>query len=298
MAANVRPSSHGERSTVNSERLHILASFLPVYVLTSNITKGAPGVSIDLMLPPGTGCPHEYTLTPGDLKKIAASSVLVLNGLGMEEFVGRPVLAANPKIKIIDASQGIKPMEDAVGTRHEHGSHSHHVNAHVWTSPALVLHQVKNITAALAAVDPGGADLYRRNAAQFSKRLEKLVDEVKSTGASVKGKKIIAYHNAFDYLARDLGLILVAHVEEHPGQYPSAGKLDALIRLAKKERVAAVFAETHDSLRYAKLLSDETGTPYFVLDALTGAAKTVGPDYYEAVMRKNLEIIRKALGVK
>ncbi|MFH1148612.1 MAG: metal ABC transporter substrate-binding protein [Pseudomonadota bacterium] len=289
--------SHGERSTVNGERFRILASFLPVYVLTGNIVKGVPGVSVELMLPPGTGCPHEYMLTPGDLKKIAGSSVLVVNGLGLEEFAGRPVMAANPGIKVIDASQDIKPLKDT-GDGHEHRSHSDHVNAHVWTSPALYLLQARNITEALATIDPGHADLYRRNGAQFTGRLEKLADEVKSTRSSVRGKKIILYHGAFDYLARDLELDLVAHIEEHPGHYPSAGKLDALIRTAKKEKVAAIFAETHDSLRYAKLLSGETGIPFFVLDALTGTGKTVGPDYYETVMRKNLAIIRKSLGVR
>lgn len=276
--------------------LRILASFLPIYIFTNNITQGVPGVSVELMLPPGMGCPHDYTLTPGDLKKIAASSVLVINGLGIEEFAGRPVQTANPDIKIIDASRGITPLEAKEG--HSHHDYEHHpgqINAHVWTSPALAAVQVRNIAESLSTIDPKHSELYRKNAANFTARIEKLISEVRNAADTLKKRKVVAFHNVFDYLARDLGLTIVAYIEEEPGQPPSAGKLNKLIQTIQKEKVAAIFAEPQYPPRLAQVLSRETGVPFYVLDPATTAQGAAGLDYYEKVMQANLAIIQKAL---
>jgi zinc transport system substrate-binding protein len=287
--------AHASSSQAKND-LHILASFLPIYVFTSNVIQGVPGVSVELMLPPGTGCPHDYTLTPGDLKKIAASSVLVINGLGIEEFAGRPVQAANPDIKTIDASRGITPLEAKEG--HSHHGHEHHpgqINAHVWTSPSLAAVQVRNIAESLSTIDPKHSELYRKNAANFTARLEKLISGVKDTAGKLKKRKVVAFHNVFDYLARDLGLTVVAYIEENPGQPPSAGNLNKLIQTIQKEKVAAIFAEPQYPPRLAQVLSRETGVPFYVLDPVTTAQGAVGLDYYEKVMHVNLAIIQKAL---
>ena len=78
--------------------LRVLTSFLPIYLFTKNVAGNAPGVQVDMMLPPSLGCPHDYSLTPADMKKIAAADLFVVNGLGMEEFIGAPVRKANPKV--------------------------------------------------------------------------------------------------------------------------------------------------------------------------------------------------------
>ncbi|MEW6328305.1 MAG: metal ABC transporter substrate-binding protein [Thermodesulfobacteriota bacterium] len=286
--------AHASSSQAKND-LRILASFLPIYIFTGNVIQGVPGVSVELMLPPGTGCPHDYTLTPGDLKKIAASSVLVINGLGIEEFAGRPVQAANPDIKIIDASRGITPLKIKEGHHHDHKHHPGQINAHVWTSPALAAVQVRNIAESLSAIDPKHSELYRKNAADFTARLEKLISGVKDTAGRLKKRKVVTFHNVFDYLARDLGLTVVAYIEEDHGQLPSAGKLNKLIQTIQKEKVAAIFAEPQYPPRLAQVLSHETGVPFYVLDPVTTAQGTVGLDYYEKAMHVNLAILQKVL---
>lgn len=275
--------------------LRILASFLPVYIFTQNVIQGVPGVSVEMMLPPGTGCPHNYTLTPGDLKKIASSSILITNGLGIERFVGPAVLAANPNIKVIDSSRGIKTRPEKASHRHRK-DHLHPVNPHIWMSPALVAFQVDNIAEGLAAFDPGHAKIYRQNAARYTARLEKLASELKKTAAALRNQKIVTSHSAFDYLARDLGLTVVAYMEEDSSPYPSGGKLDTLIRTIKKEKVAALFIDTRYPRRLAEVISRESGVSFYVLNPVTAAQHDFGPDYYEDIMRENLALIRKALG--
>ncbi|HPO91053.1 MAG TPA: zinc ABC transporter substrate-binding protein, partial [Victivallales bacterium] len=48
----------------------ILVSTFPIYQFSRNIVDGS-GVNLDLLLPPGLGCPHDYALTPQDMMKIS-----------------------------------------------------------------------------------------------------------------------------------------------------------------------------------------------------------------------------------
>lgn len=269
-------------------RLRILTSFLPVYILTQNVIQGIPGTSAELMLPPGAGCPHHYRLTANDLKRIAASDVMVINGLDMEEFMGKPVQSANPHLKIIDSSKGIVPLYLT-----EDGSRK--PNPHIWMSPSLAARQADNIAASLAALDKAHAAAYRNNAAGYQIRLRQLDFTFRKAGERLRNKKVIAFHGVFDYLARDLGIIISAYIENTEGQTPSARELNRLVNLIKRERVQAIFIESQEQARVAETLKRETGVPVYLLDPVTSVNHPVGPDYYEKVMQKNLAVLQKAL---
>lgn len=87
---------------------NVLCTTFPIYQITRNVVQGRTKVSVDLMLPAQLGCPHDYALTPQDMRKLAKADVLVVNGLGMEEFLGAPVERANADLVIIDSSAGIQ----------------------------------------------------------------------------------------------------------------------------------------------------------------------------------------------
>lgn len=44
------------------------------------------------------------------MHKLSRADVLIINGLGLEEFLGAPVRKANPRIQILDSSAGIKDI--------------------------------------------------------------------------------------------------------------------------------------------------------------------------------------------
>ena len=79
------------------------------------------------MLPSQIGCPHDYALILQDIQKAAQTDILVVNGLGMEEFLGAPIKKANSKITVIDSSAGIREIlqynETCGHDQHEHGHH-------------------------------------------------------------------------------------------------------------------------------------------------------------------------------
>lgn len=101
-------SSSTHENEAGTEKKTILVTTFPIYQIVRNVTEGRDGVKVNLLLPSQLGCPHDYALTIEDMKKLAKSDILIINGHGMEEFLGAPVKEANPNILIIDSSEGIK----------------------------------------------------------------------------------------------------------------------------------------------------------------------------------------------
>lgn len=283
-----------------AEPLRVLTSFLPMEIFTRNVVGDTPGVSIDTMLPASMGCPHDYALSPGDMRKIAAADLFVANGFGMEEFLGEPVRRANPAIRVVVTARAVRPLRAgrdhpataAAGKGHDPGG----VNPHTWVSPRNAILQVREIEAALSAERPGLARAFRRNADAYVSRLSALAAELDAAARTFRRRNIVTSHNVFDYLARDLGLTVVGEIETAPGQEPSAGELRDLARTIRERKVPAVFSEPGFSPKLAEALAREAGVPVKVLDPV--ATGSPAPTAYEDAMRRNLSTLKEALSAR
>ena len=280
-------------------REKILCTTFPIYQIARNVAEGRQVVEIDLMLPPGTGCPHDYALTPQDMKKIAGAQALIVNGLGLEEFLGEPVKKANADIAIIDSSEGIDGIlqytRDEAADKDEHGTGA---NPHLFASPRMAAKIAMKIAAELPRVDPDGAALYKKNAAEYAARLEKLADELAAAGKALGNNRIVTQHGVFDYLARDAGLEIVAVLQAHAGQEPSAAQMLKIVRTIRERKAGAIFIEPQYPAKTGETLARETGVPIAALDPAATGPEEAGLEYYEKTMRANLWILKKTLGVK
>jgi len=278
-----------------------------MYLFTRNIVVGREGVRVDIMVPSAMGCPHDNTLTPQDLRKIAAADVLVTNGLGMEEFLGDPIKRVNSKIETIDSSAGIEDLIQiqlhAHDERETPGSaledHSHHgPNPHLFASPRMAGKVVRNIAAGLGKIDPAGAQLYADNARAYAARLEELANEMSAELKDVPNRKIVTQHAVLDYLAHDCSLEIVAVIEENPGQEPSAAEMLELVEEIKASGAAAIFTEPQYPAKAGQTIADEAGIPVAVLDPVASGPDDAPLDYYEKTMRANLAILSETLKAK
>lgn len=277
--------------------LHVLTSTFPMTLFTRNVTAGRDGVLVEAMLSSSMGCPHDYVLTPEDMRKLAAANVFVINGLGMEEYLGDPVRRANTNVRILDSSRGVTGVlkmtaEEGAGEEHEHGE----FNPHLFASPSMAAKVVRSIASQLGEIDPAGAELYRKNAEAYASRLEALAGEFAAAGKTFARRKVVTEHAVFDYLARDAGLEIVAVVEENPGQDPSAATMIEIVSRIKTSGAAAVFTEPQYSPKVAETIAREADVPVAELDPVASGADNAPLDYYEGRMHRNLETLRTLLG--
>ena len=303
-------------ATLARAELNVLCTTFPIHLIARNVAQGRAGVDLQLMLPAGMGCPHDYALTPQDMRKLAAADVLVVNGLGLEEFLGAPVRTANPDIETIDSSAGIQDLleyahehaeaeedhdheaeADHDHAEHDHGHHHHAgVNPHLFASPRQAARIALNVAAGLSKADPEGAGVYFRNAQAYADRLNALADEMAALGRALKNNRIVEPHGVFDYLARDMGLEVVAVLRPH-GQEPSAAEMLELVRTLRAKQAGAIFTEPQYPAKVGAALARETGLPTATLDPVATGPDEAPLDYYETAMRKNVEVLRAVLGV-
>jgi zinc transport system substrate-binding protein len=111
--------------------------------------------------------------------------------------------------------------------------------------------------------------------------------------APYRGARIITFHEAFPYFAREFGLIIAAVVEREPGSAPNARELAESIDSIKKKEVKALFSEPQYPASAADAIARETGMKIYVLDpAVTGPDD---PDAYISIMEQNLKTLQEAL---
>ncbi len=287
--------------------LHVLATTFPVYQITRNVINGVDGIDLDLMIPAGLGCPHDYALTPQDMHKLAKADLLVINGLGMEEFLGAPLKKANAQLQVIDSSAGIADIlqqkakghdEHQDAHHHEEEQHHHHAgpNPHLFASPRMAALLAGNIARALAQQKPDAAQALLTNGKTYSEQLQQLADTMTQAAKGLVNRRIVTQHGVFDYLARDMGLEVVAVVQAHAGQSPSASEMLEIVKNIKEKKAGAVFTEPQYPAAIGKTIAHEAGIQAARLDPVANGPENAPLNYYQQVMQTNLTTLEQTLG--
>jgi len=209
------------------------------------------------------------------------ASVFLINGAGMESFIEKAA-QSNPSLKIYELSKNI----DLLGSDKEK-------NPHVWVSVSNEIIMTKNCSAFLSENDPVNSSLYNKNAEEYVRKLSILKAEMDKSLKPYRGSKIVTFHEAFPYFAKEYGFNIVAVIEREPGSEPSAKEIADTIRIVKKSEVKAIFAEPQYPASSAETISRETGVSLYILDPAVTGPET--KEAYLDIMRKNRKIMIRAL---
>jgi zinc/manganese transport system substrate-binding protein len=264
-------------------KLRIVTTALHVYCLTSAIA-GQNAVVENLLS--SSVEPHDYQLTPADLRRLQLADLIVANGLGFEPWLEKALTAGNQKGKIIFLSQDIGPDLLMVGGGGE-------INPHIWLDPLLAMRGVTNILGALQKMDSGHSQSYARNAADCLNRLRNMDQKIAASLQPVAQQPFITYHDAFPYFARRYHLRLPGVVERIPEIPPSAKELVQLFRIIRREKVRAIYTELIDPPRLARQIAKDASLTLAALDTIeTGPAN---PTAYEKGMLENAATLARTL---
>ena len=121
----------------------------------------------------------------------------------------------------------------------------------------------------LSQIDPANADSYRINGEGFQQRLREKMREWSSKAP--RGKKFIAYHHFFEYLAREHGFTIIGYIEEKPGIPPSAAYIERIIDLIRQAKPNAIITTGYYERKAPDYLSEKTGVKVIVVPHDVGA---------------------------
>ncbi|MFW5702697.1 MAG: metal ABC transporter substrate-binding protein [Candidatus Dojkabacteria bacterium] len=177
------------------------------------------------------------------------------------------------------------------GAHNEGGEHSHSHEGddpHYWLSVSnakLIAEAVKN---ELVALDEANKDDYVQNYENYVAELEELEQEVAGRFADSERNEIITFHGAFNYMAEEQGLEVVAVVEEFPGQSPSASYIQEVGEVIEDYEIRTLFKEPQLSEEIVSALASDFDARVETLDPVGGVE---GRNSYLELIRYNSEII-------
>lgn len=285
------------KETIDTSKFNIVTSFYPMYVATANIVDGVEDVELRNLTASTTGCLHDYQLTTSNMVTLSTADVLIVNGGGMENFIEKAV-ETYEDLKVINASDGIIHEHGEEEIEHndegelEH-THEHGENAHIWVSISMHIEQIKKIRDELVKIDSKNAEAYIENANHYILKLEDLKARMHQSLDNIENKKIVTFHEAFEFFAEEFALEIVAVIEREPGTYPSAGEVANIIDLIRSKEVKAIFVEPQYSRSAADTIARETGVSVYTLDPIVTGE--LDKDSYIELMNHNLEVLEEAL---
>lgn len=224
----------------DGKRLRIGITLHPYYSYVSNIVGDK--AEVVPLIPAGFN-PHAYEPRAEDIKRIGTLDVVVLNGVGHDDFAERMIASSEkPGIPVIEANAKV-PLLAATGMAARGAGKV--VNPHTFLSISASITQVNTIARELGKLDPANAKAYTRNARAYAKRLRALRADAlaRLNKAPAADFRVATIHGAYDYLLREFGLEVTAVVEPAHGIEPSPSQLKKTIDQLKALDVKVIFSE-------------------------------------------------------
>ncbi len=282
------PSSSGKPT------LNVLATETFLADIAQNVA--GTRVKVAALIPTGVD-PHSFEPTPADIKKVADSQVLIVNGAGVEAFMARLLENAGGKRLVIEVSKGLVSRNPSPG---EPTDADNPVDPHFWLDPNNVVKYVENIRDGLSQVDPDGATTYAANATAYIAQLKDLDQWIVAQVQPVPPARrlLVTNHEEFGYFADRYGFKIIGAIipSFSTDASPSAQQLAQLIDHVKASKAPAIFLELSANPQMANQVARETGVK-LVADLYThsiSAADGPAPTYID-MMKYDTKTVVDAL---
>lgn len=250
----------------------ILATTYPMYYLTCRLTEGVEGIMVEQMVTEPVSCLHDYTLTTGQMKKIERADLIVMNGAGLEDFMGA-ALEGVAQENIVDC-----------------GSRDYAEDPHYWLNPLAYQAASDTVFEALSKRYPKQYKTLNYNRNRLAQELGELHEEMQAELKDLSCREMITFHDGFGYFASAGDLTIAAAIEEEEGAEPSAAELQEICELIEQDNIPAIFVEKNGSTNAAEIIARETGVKIYTLTTIMD-----GETDYLTAMRENIQTVKEAL---
>jgi len=202
---------------------------------------GGDRVETHGLMGPGVD-PHLYRASESDITRLESADAVFWNGLhleaGMSGVLERMGDLGVHSIRVtdgIDRDRLLSPPEFE-------GAY----DPHVWFDLDLWTTVVETIRDALIAMDPGGADDYRANAAAYIDQIEELDAYVRSRALEVEERVrvLVTAHDAFNYFANRYAIQVRGLQGISTESEASTTDVQELARFISERGIPAVFIES------------------------------------------------------
>lgn len=268
-------------------RPRLLATSYPLYLAAQNVLGGSDEVALEMLSGAGTGCLHDYQLSPSDRLALAKADVVLTNGTGTETFLEE----VEPD-RLVNTAAGLELL--CADHHHEGGEHhEEEYNEHLWVSPLRYQKQVLAVMNVLISLDSENAAVYRENATNYCMGIDAVWSQMPTEG--LKGRPCVLFHDSLAYLADDLNLDVKLTLTFDGDSGLAVADLAKVERLAKEHPDLLLIYDTQYPIRYGAVDGLVPAKQVLALDtAVVGAGKTT--DWLDAMERNSQKLGQLQMG--
>jgi len=252
-------------------------------------------VQIDTIVPAGIDV-HTFEPAPSDVSTIADADLVLMNGIGLDEWVVALVDAAKQSnANVLRLGEGL----EGYGFQYLFTESSNSWRArdpHVWLDPTAAELYLQQIASRVVEDRPELTSVIRSALEKGRSSLRSLSQEVQLIFSAIPAdrRKIVTFHDAFRYYARAYGITIVGVAIASPGQDPSAREIAALIDAIRAAGVTTVFSEVQFPSKVLNSIAAETGATVLA-DLYSDALGAAPGDTYIGAMRANATAIAASM---
>jgi zinc/manganese transport system substrate-binding protein len=229
--------------------------------------------------------PHAFESSPQDAALVADANLVIVNGLGYDDFMQRLLGASTKPNRVVLDVQELLGLTDTV-------------NVHVWYDPATMPKVAAAATSALVSLDPQNAAYFAAQEQAYLAALKPIGDKIVELKNKYAGTPIAFTEDVAGYLTAQIGLVVktpvgfMKAVEEGTDPAPAdvAAERDLFtqklvkVLLYNSQVTSPTTSQIHD-------LAAQQGIP------IVGVAETIPPSFqtYQDWQLDQLAALEQAL---
>lgn len=264
------PSSGGANSVVSctggaavdGRAIRIATTVAPITNIVANIAADTNAVIAGLV-PEGTNS-HTFEPPPSAAKTLEQADIVFINGLVLEEPT-KDLATANVKkgATICELGPTVLPESDWIYD-FSFPKDGGKPNPHLWTDPPMVKKYARLIADALVERDAANADIYKKNLASFTAKVDQLDAALRADSETlpVESRKLVTYHDAYAYFSKDYGWQVIGAIQPSSFEDPTPKEIADLISQVKAEKVKAIFGSEVFPSPVLEQIGKEAGVKY------------------------------------
>ena len=307
-------------SNKNSDaKIKILCTLFPQYDWLRNITEGADGIEVSLIISNGTD-PHSYQPTAADIMSISNCDILVYVGGDSDTWVKKAIersknqdinavaLTELDGITLHDISSGSHSHDEHSHVEHSHEGHSHSaLDEHLYLSIENACTAVNKLANELCKADPDNSEIYLKNSLEYTLKLKNISEDFTSKVNEIpEHDRFILFADRFPfvYLLSDYKIHYSAAFEGCTTDVDA--DFDTVIRLIQEANehnvnYIAVTESSDKALANTVISSTNSKNQKIItlnsMQAITKAQIENGATYI-SIMNENIDQVKIALGIE
>ncbi|MGB5966117.1 MAG: metal ABC transporter substrate-binding protein [Sulfurimonadaceae bacterium] len=237
------------------------------YPYIAALTKAVGGDSVDVTtLAKGNWDPHFVVPRPSLIRQVAQADLLIINGAQLELGWMPPLINKSNNARIqpgtkgfLDLSQVITLINKPSSVSRSGGDIHADGNPHFSTDPFIMPSLADAIAKQLTRIDPDHAAIYQTNVEAFTQNWEQQLARWQKEMEPLRGKKVLQYHELYNYFLKRFGLISIGNIEPLAGINPSSRHTMELIEQMKSQQVTLILQDVYHNPKTATFIAEKTG---------------------------------------